>query len=113
MHQAQTSVAHYHAEVLPTLKRRQTFVRQQLVRFVDRYHFHPTSAELLRFVQATNMGHYDVNTIRPRLCELEASGWVRHGVKRSCAVTKATALTWVPSSPQPPTQAPLFAEVRP
>lgn len=107
MKQASTAIRHYHAEILPSLKRRQAFVRHQLVLFVEQRRFNPTAAELLAFVQATNPGRFDVNNVRPRLTELEALGWVRHGVKRRCDITKALVMTWIPSMPTPPEQQPL------
>ena len=106
MKQAPTAIQQYHARIVPTLKRRQAFVRQQLVAFLEQYQQGPTSAELLAFVQARNSGRYDCNTIRPRLTELEQLGWVRHGVKRRCGASGSVALTWEPSTPQPPQQQP-------
>lgn len=86
----------------PTLSQRQQFVRAQLVAFHAQYACWPTALELLRLVTSQQAyRHFDVNSIRPRLFELEEQGYVAHGVKRPCAVSGKRVYTWVATTPTP------------
>lgn len=102
-HQPSTAIAARRA-IEPTLSVRQAFVREQLGHYRARYGCWPTGLELLRFIVATvqSAGHFDVNSVRPRLHELEAQGYVGHGVKRVCAVSGKVVYTWVVTEPQAP-----------
>ena len=114
MRQAATASRVYHQDIRPTLEPREQFVRDELQRFFDRKRYWPTASELLAFIQAGYRAlRIDINGVRPRLTEMEKIGVVRHGVERKCDQSGKTCLTWMPSSPQPPKQQPLFAEVRP
>jgi len=88
----------------PTLTARQAFIREQLGFYRARYGCWPTGLELLRFIVATveSSRHFDVNSVRPRLHELEAQGYVGHGVKRACAVSGKVVYTWVVTTPTAP-----------
>lgn len=103
MRQAQTAVYVYRQDVQPTLHGRQLFVRQHLVGFIERLRYSPTSLELVRYVASQYPQRLvDVNTIRPRLKEMADQGWVRHGEKRRCSISKKNVYTWEPSEPKPP-----------
>lgn len=105
MKQAATASAVYRDDILPSLPQRQAFVREQLRLFLARKFYAPTAMELLQFVSARHPDRrFDVNSIRPRLCELEVIGWVRHAGQRNCSVTKKTVLTWEVSTPAPAAQ---------
>lgn len=93
----------------PTLTTRQTFIREQLGHYRTRYGCWPTGLELLRFIVATvtSAGHFDVNSVRPRLFELEEQGYVGHGVKRTCAISGKVVYTWLVTEPKPPAYADL------
>ena len=96
MRQAETAATVYHQDIKPTLTDRQQFVRQELTAFILARHYGPTGLELLRFMNHRYQDRYfDVNSVRPRLNELEAIGSVRHGVKRRCDISGKTVLTWV------------------
>lgn len=97
--QAPTAIAVFHQDIKPTLSARQAFVQTELAAFIDSRHYFPTSLELLVYVQRKYRAEaYDVNSIRPRLFELEQHGRVRHGVRRRCDVSGKTVMTWVPSA---------------
>lgn len=105
MNQAQTAITVYRDDIEPTAKRRQRFVREHLVSYLQsrprfpRPQF-PTALELLAYIQKQYPdGRYDVNSVRPRLSELEAQGLVQHGEKRRCTVSGKVVYTWVPSTP--------------
>ena len=110
MRQAETAAAVYHQYIKPTLNERQQFVRQELAAFIKAGHYAPTALELLSFMNHRYQDRYfDVNSVRPRLHELEAMGSVRHGVKRCCDISGKKVLTWVLSTGKPvPAQAGLF-----
>ena len=110
MRQAETAATVYRADIKPTLTDRQQFVRHELAQFVVSLHYGPTALELLQFMHGRYPDRYfDVNSVRPRLNELEAIGSVRHGVKRRCDVSGKTVLTWVLASGKPaPAQTGLF-----
>lgn len=101
--QPDTAIAARRA-IEPTLTTRQTFIREQLAHYRTRYGCWPTGLELLRFITSTveSSRHFDVNSVRPRLHELEAHGYVGHGVKRACAVSGKVVYTWVITEPTPP-----------
>jgi len=103
-HQASTAIAVFHEDIRPTLSARQQFVMSELVAFISLRRHSPTSSELLKFVTDWKLGRFDVNSIRPRLTELEALGLVRHGVQRACGVTGKTCMTWEPATPERPAQ---------
>ncbi len=102
MRQAATAIAAYH-EIEPTLAARQQFVRELLAGFHLRHHDWPTANELLRYAVTSfpAAASFDVNSIRPRLFELEVQGYVQHGPKRACGITGKTVWTWIASTPQP------------
>ena len=108
MRQARTAIDVYRQDIEPTLHGRQLFVREQLEQFIDHFHIEPTALELVRFVASQfPQRQIDVNTIRPRLFEMEQQGWVQHGPKRSCSVSAKTVYTWQLSRPQPPVIEPI------
>lgn len=103
MRQADTAKAVYHQDIEPTLHGRQLFVRQQLVAFLDQYKQEPTAKELLVFIASRfPQREFDLNSVRPRLTEMEEQGWVCHAGKRLCTVTNKRVYTWGPSTPKPP-----------
>lgn len=110
MRQAETAATVYREDIKPTLTDRQQFVRQELAAFIQAKHYAPTALELLRLMHQRHQDRYfDVNSVRPRLNELEAIGSVRHGVKRRCDVSGKTVLTWVlASGKSAPSQTGLF-----
>ena len=110
MRQAETAAAVYHQDIKPTLNERQQFVRHELSAFIQARHYGPTGLELLGFMNDRYRDRYfDVNSVRPRLHELEAIGSVRHGVKRRCDISGKKVLTWILSTGMPtPAQAGLF-----
>lgn len=111
MKQAPTAARVFRSEIEPTLALRHRFVREQLQAFVGEHHYGPTALELLLFIaQHHRRLRYDVNTVRPRLTEMEKLGWVRHGAERRCDVSAKTVMTWLPANPQPPGQAKLTFE---
>ena len=91
MKQADTAIAAYR-DLAPTLNERQSTVRGLLREFRDQYGTWPTGLELLRF---------DVNSIRPRLFELNAIGYAAKGPKRICAVSGKRVYTWVITAAAP------------
>lgn len=98
-----TSAQVFHEDIEPTLHGRQLFVRQQLEAFIAEYSQAPTALELVRFVAATfPQRQVDVNTIRPRLFEMEQQGFVGHAAKRKCTISGKTSYTWEPTTPKPP-----------
>lgn len=108
MNQAKTAIDVYRKDIAPTLHGRQLFVRQQLVAFIDEFGQSPTALELLRFVAAQfPQRTFDCNSIRPRLRECWEQGWVKHGEKRTCAVSGKVVLTWQASTPKPPDIVPI------
>lgn len=108
MKQAKTAVDVYRADIEPTLHGRQLFVRQQLEAFIAEYSQAPTALELVRFVASKfPQRMVDVNTIRPRLFEMEQQGWVEHGEKRQCAISGKKVYTWEPSTPRVPLPEPI------
>jgi hypothetical protein len=108
MKQASTAIAVYHESIEPTLQARQVFVREQLVQFIQQVGLHPTALELLRFIASQHPQHrFDANSVRPRLTEMHAQGWVEHSGKRTCAVTGKLVLTWRPSTPRVPLPDPI------
>lgn len=110
MRQAETAATVYHQDIKPTLNERQQFVRDELAAFIQAKHYAPTALELLQIMHDRHQTRYfDVNSVRPRLHELEAMGSVRHGVKRRCDISGKKVLTWVLSTGKPvPTQTGLF-----
>jgi hypothetical protein len=60
----------------------------------NRYQRSPTAYELFHYAIARGELLQDVNSIRPRLTELLASGLVWPHHKRRCAVTGKIAMTW-------------------
>jgi hypothetical protein len=48
----------------------------------------------------------DVNTVRPRITEMEAAGWVKRGEKRRCTVSAKRVFTWELATPRPAAAAP-------
>lgn len=103
MRQADTAIA-AHRALVPALRERQSIVRQLLREFRTRYETWPTSLELLRYATSTHVlcRNYDVNSIRPRLHELEAQGYVAKGPKRLCSITRKKVYTWLVATPAPP-----------
>lgn len=102
MKQAETAIDAYRS-LEASLSARQTLVRQLLRNFRDAYETWPTGLELLRYATATMPGRvFDVNSIRPRLCELEAQGFVAKGPKRACALSGKRVSTWLVTQPVPP-----------
>lgn len=101
--QPDTAIAARRA-IEPTLPARQRFIREQLAQYRDRYGCWPTALELLRFITGTIAAcqHFDVNSVRPRLFELEEQGYAGHGVKRACAISGKVVYTWVVTEPTPP-----------
>lgn len=104
MRQAGTAIAHFHQAIEHALPTKQQWVRDQLAGFIRLEGYEPTARELLRWVasQQARPDSVDVNSIRPRLTELEAIGWVAHAGKRVCQVTGATVFTWRLAQPTPP-----------
>lgn len=108
MKQAETAKAVYRQDIQPTLHGRQLFVRQQLETFLVEYSQAPTALELVRFVGSKFPQRLvDVNTIRPRLFEMEQQGWVGHGEKRLCTISGKKVYTWEPTTPKPPALEPV------
>lgn len=104
MRQASTAIEHFHTQIEPVLPAKQQWVRDQLAAFIRLEQYEPTARELLRWVAShqARPDSVDVNTIRPRLTEMEAIGWVAHAGKRVCQVTGATVHTWCLATPRPP-----------
>lgn len=102
MKQADTAIASYR-DLAPTLNERQSTVRGLLREFRDQYGTWPTCLELLRFATTTHVAcaRFDVNSIRPRLFELNAIGYAAKGPKRICAVSGKRVYTWVITAPAP------------
>lgn len=102
MKQAQTAAAVYHTDIVPTLEARQRFVRGYLKDYLETYRSAPTGLELVQFIQR-KCPHVliDVNTVRPRMTEMEAVGWVKHGEKRRCTISAKKVFTWQLSTPRP------------
>lgn len=80
-------------DVRADLARRHALILDGICRYWREYYTNPTAYELLKFLQAENPA-LDVNGIRPRLTELEASGRVAKGEKRRCTITGKTVYTW-------------------
>jgi len=98
-HTTDTSLAAL-ADIRRDQGRRDTFVLAGLKRYRRDRGADPTGYELLRFLQVERP-HYDLNSIRPRLTELEDAGRVVKGDKRRCSVTQKTVYTWAAVSPSP------------
>lgn len=102
MKQADTAIASYR-DLVPMLSERQSTVRGLLREFREQYGTWPTARELLRFATTTHVvcRGFDVNSIRPRLFELNEIGYVAKGPKRECAVSRKTVYTWLVTAPAP------------
>jgi len=86
-----------HREIAATLSRRQGEVRVLLQEYRAAHHDGPTAAELLAFARRMHPAYacWDVNSVRPRLTEMQATHEVTTGEKRRCAITGKLAYTWV------------------
>jgi hypothetical protein len=102
VNQADTAIQSYR-QIEPTLADRQQFVRDLVERYSVVFHHAPTGLELLRYASGLYPDRsFDVNTIRPRLFELEQQGWVQKGKKRECSISRKTVYTWKLSRPVAP-----------
>jgi len=54
----------------------------------------PTALELLNWSLARGEKFFDVNSLRPRLTELENAGLIATGPARKCAISGKVAHTW-------------------
>jgi len=101
MRQAATAIAVFH-ELAPSLHGRQQIVSALVREFRDVCGLWPTSQELLKFAIARHPSarEYDVNSVRPRLHELERAGLVAHGLKRHCTITGKVVMTWELAEPR-------------
>jgi len=94
------------ATILEESAGRETLVLDNLQRYRRAHGADPTAYELLRFLQIEHQT-LDLNAVRPRLTELEATGRVSKGDKRQCAVTQKRVYTWAVVSPaRPPVPSP-------
>lgn len=102
MRQAHTAATVYREDIKPTLESRQRFVRGYLQDYIEQYRTAPTGLELVQYIQQKHPHQLiDVNTVRPRMTEMEAEGWVKHGEKRRCSISCKTVYTWQLSTPAP------------
>ncbi len=92
---ADTSIAAYQ-DLLPTLGKRERDVLNALTRYQQALGAWPTAYELVRWMQRDAVGLVDLNTVRPRLCNLQnrRPPMVQKAAKRRCSVTKKLAYTW-------------------
>ena len=86
-----------YAALEPSLAQRQQAVLVALDAYHRAWRTWPTARELLRFMVDRDPSVGDINSVRPRLTELDDTGAVLKIGKRPCSVTGKTVYTWRPA----------------
>lgn len=90
MKRVRATSAESYREIVKTISQREQIVLHALQTWTGDA---PTAYELFNALMKTGLV-YDLNSVRPRLTELEARGLVEHGDKRTCRISGKSALTW-------------------